>query len=116
MFSFRGVQWNSPKNGSKTSNSWTLQPVSGTTGAGYKPMNQSMVPPQPVTLQTPIYPQVHPMMVCGNFLLVYFSVYKDFLKGLRPMATSPLVPQLGGMATAAQPTNPMSQPQSLLFH
>lgn len=59
----RGVQWNSPKNGSRTGSSWTPQPISATTGAGYKPMNQSMVAPQPITLQTPIYPQVHPMMV-----------------------------------------------------
>lgn len=43
--------------------SWTPQPISATTGAGYKPMNQSMVNPQPSTLQTPLYPQIHPMMV-----------------------------------------------------
>nr|CAI5836924.1 unnamed protein product [Callosobruchus analis] len=38
----KGVQWNSPKNGSKTGSSWTPQPISDTTNVGYKPMNQSM--------------------------------------------------------------------------
>lgn len=38
LFDFRGVQWNSPKNGAKTGSSWTPQPMAATTGAGYRPM------------------------------------------------------------------------------
>ncbi|RZC41018.1 phosphatidylinositol-binding clathrin assembly protein LAP-like, partial [Asbolus verrucosus] len=56
----KGVQWNSPKNGSKTNN-WTPQPMSATTGAGYKPMNQSMSSP-PLSMQTTLQPQMYPQI------------------------------------------------------
>ncbi|KRT86356.1 hypothetical protein AMK59_2013 [Oryctes borbonicus] len=66
----KSVQWNSPKNGSKVGNNWTPQPISATTGAGYKPMNQSMIsnqPTQPVTNMAPqIYPTMQPMMQIGS--------------------------------------------------
>lgn len=65
----RGVQWNSPKNGSKAN--WTPQPMSATTGIGYKPMNQSMSSP-PLSMQTTLQPQMYPqlpqMMVIIAFL------------------------------------------------
>lgn len=59
---FRGVQWNSPKSGSKTN--WTPQPISDTTGADYKPMKQSM-PPSPfssMTITSP-QPQIYPQQL-----------------------------------------------------
>lgn len=48
--------------------SWNPQPMSATTGVGYKPMNQSMssISPQ-ASMQPLIYPQLQPMMV--NLLL-----------------------------------------------
>lgn len=51
--------------------SWTPQPISATTGAGYKPMNQSMVNLQTAAVQTPLYPQIHPMMVRYIFKLMF---------------------------------------------
>ncbi|CAH0545874.1 unnamed protein product [Brassicogethes aeneus] len=91
----KGIQWNSPKNGSKPSNSWSPQPISDTTGAGYKPMNQQLAPsPFGVApLQGQIYPQMQMM-------------------GLRPMSTNPMVPTMGAVP---QNPNPMGH-QSLLFH
>lgn len=56
--------------------SWTPQPMAATTGAGYKPMNQSFTPNQPVqpvpNMQLQHYPTMQPMMVYyffywGNF-------------------------------------------------
>ncbi|XP_044750028.1 phosphatidylinositol-binding clathrin assembly protein LAP-like isoform X2 [Coccinella septempunctata] len=100
----KGVQWNSPKGGSKTGNSWTPQPMSATTGAGYKPMNQSMTSPtfNASTLQPPAFPSiptVQPVMV------------------MRPMVGNavmmPQMPQMGAMSPNA---NQMAQQQSLLFH
>ncbi|KAK9743515.1 GAF domain [Popillia japonica] len=96
----KSVQWNSPKNGSKVGNSWTPQPMAATTGAGYKPMNQSMMSNQlvqPVTnIQQPIYPAMQPMM------------------GMRPMVpSSGMLPTRPGMTTPV--TSPINQ-QSLLFH
>lgn len=67
----RGVQWNSPKNSSKPS--WTPQPMSATTGAGYKPMNQQLAGQAPFSANfnlnatptvTPpmLYPQLMPVV------------------------------------------------------
>ncbi|XP_045462053.1 phosphatidylinositol-binding clathrin assembly protein LAP-like isoform X2 [Harmonia axyridis] len=97
----KGVQWNSPKGGSKTGNNWTPQPMSATTGAGYKPMNQSMTSPtfSASTLQPPVFPTmpaVQPVMV------------------MRPMVGNPvMMPQMTPMSPNA---NQMAQQQSLLFH
>uniref|UniRef100_A0A6P7F7Z2 Phosphatidylinositol-binding clathrin assembly protein LAP-like n=1 Tax=Diabrotica virgifera virgifera TaxID=50390 RepID=A0A6P7F7Z2_DIAVI len=94
----KGVQWNSPgtKTGSKTS--WTPQPISDTTGAGYKPMNQSMSnatsPFSSITVTSP-QPQMylqHPQMM-----------------SMRPLTTIQPMPQLN-------PTVNQMGPQSLLFH
>ncbi|XP_056633249.1 phosphatidylinositol-binding clathrin assembly protein LAP-like isoform X2 [Diorhabda sublineata] len=87
----KGVQWNSPKIGSKTS--WTPQPISDTTGAGYKPMNQAMSssPFNNATVSSP-QPQMylqHPQMM-----------------SMRPIQT---MPQLN-------PAMSQMGPQSLLFH
>ncbi|XP_060534959.1 phosphatidylinositol-binding clathrin assembly protein LAP isoform X2 [Cylas formicarius] len=94
----KGV-WNSPKNGSKPNN-WTPQPMPATTGANYKPMNQS-IPNSPFSsMITPssnpvVYPQVSPV-------------------GMRPMAgmMTPLTP----MVTVPQQPNSMGPPSQLLFH
>lgn len=78
MLDFRGVQWNASKNSSKPS--WTPQPMSATTGAGYKPMNQQLnnapfgalfTPAAPI-LGQPMYPQLSQMvridgLQFGNF-------------------------------------------------
>lgn len=45
FISFRGMQWNSPKNAAKTggpAGGWTPQPMAATTGAGYRPMVNSI--------------------------------------------------------------------------
>lgn len=43
--------------------SWNPQPMSDTTGAGYKPMNQSMpISPQTI-VQQPMFTQMQPIMV-----------------------------------------------------
>ncbi|KAL3284340.1 hypothetical protein HHI36_018504 [Cryptolaemus montrouzieri] len=100
----KGVQWNSPKSNSKAGTNWTPQPMSATTGAGYKPMNQSMTSPtfSPSTLQPPVFPTmptVQPVMV------------------MRPMVGNPvLMPQMTTMGSMSPNPNPMAQQQSLLFH
>ncbi|XP_019870190.1 phosphatidylinositol-binding clathrin assembly protein LAP isoform X2 [Aethina tumida] len=95
----KGVQWNSPKNGSKQGNNWTPQPMSATTGAGYKPMNQqiSNSPFGVTSIQPQMYPQMQPMMA------------------LRPMAANPMMAQIPTMGGVPPNTNPMGQ-SSLLFH
>jgi hypothetical protein len=83
------VQWNSPKNGSKTNN-WTPQPMSATTGAGYKPMNQSMSSPplsMQTTLQPQMYPQLPPMMV--SFLVSGDRFGESFVTGNAPDRCQP---------------------------
>ncbi|KAF5277484.1 hypothetical protein FQR65_LT03821 [Abscondita terminalis] len=98
--SVKGVQWNSPKNGSKTIN-WTPQPLAATTGAGYKPMNQQMSP-QPTTMQ-PVFPHMQPMI------------------GMRPVVSNaamyqPRMGMLAGTPTSNNMNmNPMGQ-QPLLFN
>ncbi|KAF2903215.1 hypothetical protein ILUMI_02972 [Ignelater luminosus] len=98
----KGVQWNSPKNGSKTGTSWTPQPLAATTGAGYKPMNQAMTSPQPMMQQPMFPPQMQPMM------------------GMRPMVSNATMfpPRMGMVAGAPAATtmSPMGQQQSLLFN
>lgn len=70
---FRGIQWNSPKNGSKVANTWNPQPMSATTGAGYKPMNQALTNNYNSSLiQQQIYPQLQPIMV-------KFVTFNDFI-------------------------------------
>lgn len=72
---FRGVQWNSPKIGSKANTTWTPQPISDTTGADYKPMNQSM-PPSPfssMTITSP-QPQIYPQL-----LVRFLELFSSFL-------------------------------------
>ncbi|XP_071053271.1 phosphatidylinositol-binding clathrin assembly protein LAP-like isoform X2 [Onthophagus taurus] len=95
----KSVQWNSPKNGSKVSNNWTPQPMAATTGAGYKPMNQSMSMTQQVSMQPTLFPTMQPQLV-----------------GMRPMVSpmpNPIMQSRpGGMPQAP---NSMNQ-QSLLFH
>ncbi|XP_044269797.1 phosphatidylinositol-binding clathrin assembly protein LAP-like isoform X1 [Tribolium madens] len=96
----KGVQWNSPKNGSKTNN-WTPQPMSATTGAGYKPMNQSMSSP-PLSMQTTLQPQMYPQL--------------PPMMGMRPIVTSPaMIPQMSPLGVVPNPASQMGQ-QSLLFH
>lgn len=68
------MQWNSPKNGSKTGTSWTPQPLAATTGAGYKPMNQAMTSPQPMMQQPMFPPQMQPMMVIS---MIWEDVWKS---------------------------------------
>ncbi|CAG9819361.1 unnamed protein product [Phaedon cochleariae] len=95
----KGVQWNSPKNNSKTGNSWTPQPMSDTTGAGYKPMNQAMQtsPFSSMTATSP-QPQIYPQML-----------------GIRPMPTThPMMSPMPAMSQVNPPSNQMGQ--SLLFH
>ncbi|KAK9882117.1 hypothetical protein WA026_018958 [Henosepilachna vigintioctopunctata] len=100
----KGMQWNSPKGGSKTGGNWTPQPMSATTGAGYKPMNQSMASPTFTAsmLQPPVFPTmpaVQPVMV------------------MRPIVGNPvLMPQMSTMGAMSPNANPMAQQQSLLFH
>ncbi|KAG5899492.1 hypothetical protein JTB14_015202 [Gonioctena quinquepunctata] len=95
----KNVQWNSPKNGSKTANSWTPQPISDTTGAGYKPMNQAM-PTSPFSSMTVTSPQS--------------QIFPPIL-GMRPMP--PNHAMLGPMPTMGQVTpTPNQMGQSLLFH
>ncbi|KAJ8931322.1 hypothetical protein NQ314_015777 [Rhamnusium bicolor] len=96
----KGVQWNSPKNGSKQGNNWTPQPISATTGVGYKPMNQSMgSSPFSSLTATPIQPQMYPQPILG----------------MRPLATSHTVMAPISAMGAVNPTsNQMGQ--SLLFH
>jgi hypothetical protein len=96
----KGVQWNSPKNGSKTNN-WTPQPMSATTGAGYKPMNQSMSSP-PLSMQTTLQPQMYPQL--------------PPMMGMRPIVASPaMIPQMSPLGVVPNPSSQMGQ-QSLLFH
>lgn len=96
--SVKGVQWNSPKNGSN----WTPQPLAATTGAGYKPMNQQMSP-QATIMQPPVFPHIQPMM------------------GMRPIVSNAAMyqPRMGMLAGTPTPNNmnmnPMGQ-QSLLFN
>lgn len=77
IISFRGVQWNSPKGGSKQNNTWTPQPISDTTGAGYKPMNQSMntSPFSSMTITSP-QPQIYPQMLV-SYLTQNFKYYME---------------------------------------
>ncbi|XP_066154902.1 phosphatidylinositol-binding clathrin assembly protein LAP-like isoform X1 [Euwallacea fornicatus] len=101
----KGVQWNSPKNGSKPS--WTPQPMSATTGVGYKPMNQqvSNVPFStnfatsasggPTPLINPAYPLLTPM-------------------AMKPMA--PVVAPLNPMTGMPQQPSSLGAQQQLLFH
>ncbi|XP_030768151.1 phosphatidylinositol-binding clathrin assembly protein LAP isoform X2 [Sitophilus oryzae] len=98
----KGVQWNSPKGSSKPN--WTPQPMSATTGAGYKPMNQqSNNSPFSTPLLAPqgsqyvnVYPQVSPM-------------------GLKPMP--PMMSPLNPMGSIQpQPNSLGAQQQQLLFH
>lgn len=97
----KGVQWNSPKNGSKQGSSWTPQPISATTGAGYKPMNQSMSS-SPFSSLTAAPMQQPPM-------------YPQAVLGMRPMAVNPaMMAPLPAMGTVNPPSNQMGQ--SLLFH
>ncbi|CAG9853872.1 unnamed protein product [Phyllotreta striolata] len=96
----KSIQWNSPKNGSKTANNWSPQPISDTTVAGYKPMNQSM-PPSPfssLTFTSAQQPQMYPQMM-----------------GMRPLTTPPILSTLPAMNQMSPPVNQMGQ-QSLLFH
>ncbi|KAL1517506.1 hypothetical protein ABEB36_001262 [Hypothenemus hampei] len=97
----KGVQWNSPKNSSKPS--WTPQPMSATTGIGYKPMNQQLnnapftasFTPAPIMAQ-PMYPQMT-------------------MKPMVPMMTP--INQIGGLPQ--QPPalgQQQQQQQQLLFH
>lgn len=96
----KGVQWNSPKNGSKPGSNWTPQPISATTGAGYKPMNQSMgSSPFSSMTTTPIQPQMYPQPMLG----------------MRPMAVnSMMMAPMPGVGAVNPPPNQMGQ--SLLFH
>ncbi|KAJ8967833.1 hypothetical protein NQ317_005867 [Molorchus minor] len=96
----KGVQWNSPKGGAKPGSNWTPQPISVTTGAGYKPMNQSMgSSPFSSLAQSPMQPQMFPQPVMG----------------MRPMAAnSTMLSPMPGMTPVNPGTNPMGQ--SLLFH
>ncbi|CAH1110244.1 unnamed protein product [Psylliodes chrysocephalus] len=96
----KSIQWNSPKNGSKTGNNWTPQPISDTTGAGYKPMNQSM-PPSPFSSMT-IPPAQQPQM------------YPQIMS-MRPMTTPPILTTMPTMNQMNPTVNQMGQ-QSLLFH
>ncbi|XP_063919826.1 phosphatidylinositol-binding clathrin assembly protein LAP-like [Zophobas morio] len=93
-------QWNSPKNGSKANN-WTPQPMSATTGAGYKPMNQSMSSP-PLSMQTTLQPQMYPQL--------------PQMMGMRPLVATPaMIPQMSPLGVVPNPSSQMGQ-QSLLFH
>ncbi|KAJ8925125.1 hypothetical protein NQ315_001307 [Exocentrus adspersus] len=96
----KGVQWNSPKNGSKQGANWTPQPISATTGAGYKPMNQSMgSSPFSSLTPAPLQPQMYPQPVMG----------------MRPMAVNPtMMAPMPGMGAVNSPPSQMGQ--SLLFH
>jgi len=91
------IQWNSPKNGSKVSN-WTPQPMSATTGAGYKPMNQAMSTATQPLVQPQMFPPMQPMM------------------GIRPVASNPMLPLRPGLTGAPPAANTMGPQQSLLFH
>nr|CAH7720392.1 unnamed protein product [Callosobruchus chinensis] len=99
--SVKGVQWNSPKNGSKTGSSWTPQPISDTTNVGYKPMNQSMQssPFSSMTVtSTPA--QIYPPMM-----------------GIRPVGASgthAMMAPISGMSQVNPAPNQMGQ--SLLFY
>ncbi|XP_074038002.1 phosphatidylinositol-binding clathrin assembly protein LAP isoform X2 [Leptinotarsa decemlineata] len=95
----KNVQWNSPKNGSKTGNSWTPQPMSDTTGAGYKPMNQSMQT-SPFSSMTVTSPQP--------------SIYPPIL-GIRPIPPSHSMMAPIPTMSQVNPT-PNQMGQSLLFH
>ncbi|KAJ8936565.1 hypothetical protein NQ318_016650 [Aromia moschata] len=96
----KGVQWNSPKGGSKPSNSWTPQPISATTGAGYKPMNQQMNT-SPFSSMTPVP--------------VQSQMYPQPVLGMRPMAANhSMMAPMPGMGGANPSPNQMGQ--SLLFH
>lgn len=88
----KGVLWNSPKIGSKAS--WTPQPISDTTGAGYKPMNQAMSS-SPFNNATVSSPQAQPIYLQHPQMM-----------SMRPIQTMPqLNPAMNQMG-----------PQSLLFH
>ncbi|XP_076272860.1 phosphatidylinositol-binding clathrin assembly protein LAP-like isoform X6 [Rhynchophorus ferrugineus] len=98
----KGVQWNAAKGSSKPN--WTPQPMSATTGAGYKPMNQqlnnapfstTLTAPQVASpfMSQPLYPQMTQMVV-------------------KPMA--PVMSPLNPMPQ--QPSSLGSQQHSLLFH
>nr|CAI5836928.1 unnamed protein product [Callosobruchus analis] len=97
----KGVQWNSPKNGSKTGSSWTPQPISDTTNVGYKPMNQSMQssPFSSMTVtSTPA--QIYPPMM-----------------GIRPVGASgthAMIAPISAMSQVNQAPNQMGQ--SILFY
>ncbi|VEN40309.1 unnamed protein product [Callosobruchus maculatus] len=97
----KGVQWNSPKNGSKTGSSWTPQPISDTTNVGYKPMNQSMQssPFSSMTVtSTPA--QIYPPMM-----------------GIRPVGASgthAMIAPISAMSQVNPAPNQMGQ--SLLFY
>ncbi|CAH1989572.1 unnamed protein product [Acanthoscelides obtectus] len=99
--SVKGVQWNSPKNGSKTGSSWSPQPISDTTNIGYKPMNQSMQssPFSSMTV-TPTPAQIYPPMM-----------------GIRPVGvpgTHAMMAPIPAMSQVNSAPNQMGQ--SLLFH
>ncbi|XP_050300731.1 phosphatidylinositol-binding clathrin assembly protein LAP isoform X5 [Anthonomus grandis grandis] len=103
----KGVQWNSPKNGSSKPN-WTPQPMSATTGANYKPMNQQINSGPFSTSFNPSMPMAAPMVAQP----VYPQVPQMGVKPINPMM-APLNP-MGGLP---QQPNALGQPQQqLLFH
>ncbi|KAF5273694.1 hypothetical protein FQA39_LY07384 [Lamprigera yunnana] len=98
----KGVQWNSPKNGSKATSNWTPQPLAATTGVGYKPMNQQMSP-QANIMHPPIFPHMQPMM------------------GVRPLVSNaasyqPRMGMLAGTSISNSMNMNSTNQQSILFN
>uniref|UniRef100_A0AAR5PZC3 ENTH domain-containing protein n=1 Tax=Dendroctonus ponderosae TaxID=77166 RepID=A0AAR5PZC3_DENPD len=109
----KGVQWNSSKNSSKPS--WTPQPMSATTGAGYKPMNQQLNNAPFGTLFTPAAPTATPIVAPMLSQPIFPQLPQMGMKSIAPMIT-PLSP-MGSMSTISQQPNSMgAQQQQLLFH
>ena len=111
--------------------------MSATTGAGYKPMNQSMTNSQLPVMQQPIMQQ--PLIV-SHLFIVFFNrwwiycvcvcmvssswhppswvipnvIFKICFKAMRPMGPNPAAMQMGPTLTPT-PAGTINQ-QSLLFH